>query len=481
MGIGAAELFLTTGDTAYLTIATTIFTPSQGYWFSWAQYNFFVNKILAPYSAKSKGKAQSEINYFIDRMDPVWGIALSYTWASMITWNGVGAAAAEWNRIVPTPRAQELHLKMVDLLFGRNNWGLSFIASPRLPNTIHSCYNPVYRLNNIFPLGAVALGPGDRETHDEMLKNFGQPPVSPIDSFQTSDAVFCDYDRDFMSTETSISSQAFAIWMLALACDTLNQAKADTSIPTIKTIQPIADSVFTFIPRDNAWFTFSDSANEGKSTAHWIDTVNHTIKLIANTGYQFPYIGFGFQVPDEAQGFSHYDAIRLHGYFEENAVLFLGMQMPQVTDDDCHGQYFLGKGTSEIQISFGEANQRGWGTYLYFDPSTIVNVRLTYGNTVKPAVVRIDSISLVRFTNHQNVSVKHPFREKLEHNLIWKRNGSKLTWKNPVSTELQLLDLQGRLLWKKMVMPGQVVTLPRYRGFQLLIAKREVLDKWIGF
>jgi hypothetical protein len=481
MGIGAAELFLATGDTTYLNIATTIFTPSQGYWFSWAQYHFFVNKLLAPYSEKNKGKAQSEIDYFISRMDSVWGISLEYTWASMIPWNGVGAAAAEWNRIVTTTGARELHLKMVDLLFGRNNWGLSFIASPRLPNTIHSCYNPVYRLNNLFPLGAVALGPGDKATHDEVIKDFGQPPGSPIDSFQTSDGVFYDYDRDYMSTETSISSQAFAIWMLALACDTGVLAKADTGMPAIKTIQPITDSIHTFIPENNAWFTFSDSANGGKSTAQWIDTANHTMELIANAGYQFPYIGFGFQVPADAQGFSHYDAIRLHGYFEKNAVLFLGMQMSQVTDDDCHGQYFLGKDTSAVQIVFSEANQRGWGTYMPFNPSKIVKIRLTYGNTMKPAVVRIDSISLVRFTNHQNVSVKHPLRDKLESNHIWMRNGLKLTWKNTVSTELQLVDIQGRLLWKKVVMPGQVVTLPKYKGFQLLVAKRNVLDKWIGF
>lgn len=481
MGIGAVELFKTTCNTSYFNIANTYFPPAQGYFFEWAQYNFPINKTLAPYSTKSKTEAQNEINYYINNMEPVWGIATPYMWGSMIQWNAIGAAAAEWNRIIPDPKAKAFHLKMVDLLFGRNNWGLSFIASPRLPNTIHSCYNPVYTLKRLFPLGAVSLGPGDITTHNRMIKVSGHPPASPLDSFQTSGAVYCDYDRDFMNNETTISSQSFAIWMLALTCDTITQAKADSSIPLIETVQPVIDSILTFVPQHDSWFTSSDSENGGKSVAQWVDTASHTIKLEANVGYKYPNASFGCHVPEKIHDFSNFNAIRLYGNFEENSAFFLAMQMPDVTDSDCHGQFILGKGTSTVQISFSEASQQGWGKYIPFNPSKITDIYLTYGNTIKPAVVRIDSISLIRFSNHQSSSIKQSFRQKPDRNQFWSRKGLQLKWKKSIPAELQIQNLQGRTLFKKMVMPDQEITLPRYKGFQILTFKDELLDKWISF
>ncbi len=481
MGIGAAELFITTADSSYFNAANTIFPPKASNWFSWANYNFSANKALAPYSLQSQTAAINEIKFYTNNMDAVWGIPTAYVWGAMLVWNGVGAAAAQLNRIIATPKAQELHLKMVDLLFGRNNWGLSFIASPRLPNTIHRCYNQVYRLKNLFPLGAVSLGPGDRTTYNDLVSDFGTPPASPLDSFQTTDAVYYDYDRAYMCTETSISSQGYLIWMLAMACDTVNQAKADTSIPPITTIHPVNDSIFTFVPPRDSWFTFSDTEVAGKSVAQWVDTNNHTISLQANVGYQFTYVGFGFELPKEMQDCSYYDAIRLHGSFEENETFYVGLQMPEVTDKDYHGQYFLGKGTSDIQIAFSESNQQGWGKDVTFNPSKVASVNLVYYNTSKPAVVRIDSVSLIRFTNHQIASARQPLWQKLNRNLLFIRKGLKLQWKNSMATELRLQNLQGRTLWKKMVMPGQLVTLPKFSGFQILVSNGKMIDRWVNY
>lgn len=414
MGLGAAELFVTTGDSSYFEAANTIFPPKPSNWFSWPNYNFATNITLAPFNWQSKMEAVKEIQLYIDQMDPVWGIPISYVWASMVSWNGVGAMAAELNRRVSTPKAQELHLKMVDLLFGRNNWGLSFIASPRLPNTIQHCYNPVYRLKNIFPLGAVSLGPADRVTYDALVNNFGKPPASQLDRFQTGDAVYYDYDRAFLFTESAIVSQGALIWMLAMACDTVNQANADSCIPSIKTYPPKVSSIFTFVPPHNSWFTYSDAAYEGNSIAQWSDTDSHTIALQANVGYRFAYAGYGFTLPEEMQDWSHYDAIRLHGNFEENATFYLGLEMADVTDEDYHGQYFLGKGTSFIEVPFSEANQQGWGNDVTFNVSKIARMSLTYYTTLKPANVRIDSVSLVRFVKHPDVSVKpHCFQKSI--------------------------------------------------------------------
>jgi hypothetical protein len=56
-----------------------------------------------------------------------------------------------------------------------------------------------------------------------------------------------------------------------------------------------------------------------------------------------------------------------------------------------------------------------------------------------------------------------------------------LQWKNAVPAELRLQNLQGRMLWKKTVMPGQSVALPRFKGFQILVSNGKMLDKWVGF
>ncbi|HMA63784.1 MAG: glycoside hydrolase family 9 protein [Fibrobacterota bacterium] len=480
MGLGAAELFVTTADSTYLKAANSIFPLKQTYWLAWPNYNFSANKTFAPYSLQSKTDAFNEILYYTDQMDPVWGIPLTYVWGSIHCWNGVGAAAAELNRIVTTPKAQELHLKMVDLLFGRNNWGLSFIASPRLPNAIHSCYNPVYRLNRIFPLGAVSLGPADWGTYNGLVNDMGQPPASMLDSFQTSTALYYDYNRAYLFNETSIVSQVSFIWMLAMACDTVNQAKPDSSIPSITTIPPVEQSTYTFAPSYNSWFTFSDAAYDGNSVAQWVNTASHTISLQANEGFQFAYVGYGFKLLEEMQDWSHYDAIRLHGYFEKNEAFYLGLQMPEVTDEDFHGQFFLGNGDSVVQIAFSEADQIGWGNDVTFNTSKIVSVNLEYYNTLKPATVRIDSVSLIRFGKHHHVPVKPHCLRKPNGNKHFIRKDLKVHWMHSKATELCLQNFKGRTLWKKMVLPGQVVTLPKFKGCQMLVSNGQLLDKWIN-
>ena len=71
------------------------------------------------------------------------------------------------------------------------------------------------------------------------------------------------------------------------------------------------------------------------------------------------------------------------------------------------------------------------------------------------------------------------FCENSNCNQHFVRKELKLLWKNPMPTELSLQNLQGRTLWKKIVLPGQLVTLPKFRGCQSLFSNGQLLDRWI--
>ncbi|MFP4165439.1 MAG: glycoside hydrolase family 9 protein, partial [Chitinispirillaceae bacterium] len=120
MCLGAFELYKATRNSEYLDLARSL-APSAGNWLSWGTYNFSCNIGLETMHEDSRTAAQNDMDYFTGNMDPVWGIPLDYTWASLLCWSAVGAAAGAWNRLHPSAEAYDLHLKMVDLLFGRNN------------------------------------------------------------------------------------------------------------------------------------------------------------------------------------------------------------------------------------------------------------------------------------------------------------------------------------------------------------------------
>lgn len=478
MALGAVELFKTTNDSSWLTKALS-YGVTEGNWIGWTTYNWSVNNALGKYDSASILKAKKELDHFIGNMDPLWGTPLDYTWGSLLGWCGAGAAAGETFRTNGDNRCRELHLKMVDYLFGRNNWGYSFLASTRLDNTIRHIYNTIYQLTDKFPQGAVALGPADRKNHDAMRQYFGTPPVSVSNSFQTSKAVYYDWNKDFVTSETVTMSQSYAIWLLALASDTLNHALPDSSVPVFRENDIEIDSIVKLPIDDFDWYLYSDNADGGNSIARWNDTTFRSVYLEPREGAVDLYAGFCITLPTKYQNMSGYDGVIIHGLFETGANVRVDICMKSVTDYDYHGKSIIGNGTEPKTLFFKDISQQGFGKNMAFSSTKIPQINFNYFSTVKPTTIRIDSIQLIRFKNHSSKTAK-PFITIRNHNIQWKRINRQFIWNGAEPAVFRIQDMLGRQLWRKMLKPGEAVILPKFPGYQILTGPGGmVVDRWI--
>ncbi|MEJ1972537.1 MAG: glycoside hydrolase family 9 protein [Lacunisphaera sp.] len=162
-----------------------------------------------------------------------WGVPGRYSWGSLPCWIGMANAVRLGG---DSPEARALFWNMTDYVFGRNNWGASFLFDEGLRNTLLHLYSPTYKLLHKFPTGALSEGPGDRATHDSLAKYFSVPADDSFRRFNTPAGVFCDDDTDFMCQEATIFGQAEILVMLALAAPPTPSAPPRYSPPTMEVI-----------------------------------------------------------------------------------------------------------------------------------------------------------------------------------------------------------------------------------------------------
>lgn len=220
LAVTAMELYNLTGDDTYLVQAKA-FAPPAGKEVGWGDWNWLANALLAPHDTGAKQRLLDEIAGYIrharERGDP-WGIPSRYVWGSLARWVGIANATRQTARLHGTsPERGALFWGVTDYVFGRNNWGVSFLFAEELPNTLRHLYSPAYKLLRQFPAGALSEGPGGRALHDSLSKWFTIPADDPFHRFNTPAGVFFDNDTDFMCQEATITAQADIVLLLTLA------------------------------------------------------------------------------------------------------------------------------------------------------------------------------------------------------------------------------------------------------------------------
>lgn len=220
MALAAAELHALTGVESYLTKALEL-APPPAEEVGWANWNWLANLALAPHDNASKRRLIDETTIYVRRSlqsGAPWGISSRYVWGSLPRWIGNANACLQAACIEEaSPQRQELFWDVVNYTFGQNNWGVSFLFSEDIPNTLRNLYSPAYKLLGKFPTGALSEGPGRRALHDSLSKYFTIPADDPFHRFNTPAAVFFDNSTDFMCQEATISAQADLVLMLTLA------------------------------------------------------------------------------------------------------------------------------------------------------------------------------------------------------------------------------------------------------------------------
>lgn len=218
--LAAMELHALTGEDRYREEARTL-APPPGAEVGWSHWHWLANLALAPHDAGARERLLVEtgrrVRYAEERGGP-WGLPDRYRWASLHRWMGAASSARLASLRHGAPAGHDaLFWSIVDYTFGRNNWGVSFLFTRDLPNTVRHIYGPLYRLLGEFPTGALSEGPGNRAGHEAMAKYFRIPADDPFHRFNTPAAVFFDNATDFMCQETTIAGQADALLLLTLA------------------------------------------------------------------------------------------------------------------------------------------------------------------------------------------------------------------------------------------------------------------------
>ncbi len=219
LALAAAELHALTGEHDYLGFAKR-HTPPPAPEVSWGDWNWVANAALASHHAPARQSLLDETGVYVKAAQSggPWGIPGRYVWGSLHRWTGI-ANAAGWTalKLDVDDGRRAVFRDVLDYAFGRNNWGVSFLFTESLPNTLRHLYSPAYELLKAFPTGAFSEGPGNRSTHESLTQYFSIPADDPFRRFNTPTAVFYDNSTDFMCQEATITGQADAILLFTLA------------------------------------------------------------------------------------------------------------------------------------------------------------------------------------------------------------------------------------------------------------------------
>lgn len=220
LALAAAELHALTGAAVYLEQAKS-YAPPAATEVSWSNWHWLANLALASHDDAARLRLLEETRRYARNAAESgmpWGVPGRYVWGSLHRWIGAAnASRVTAVRYGPSAERDAVFTSMLDYTFGRNNWGVSFLFSERLPNTLRNLYSPAYKLLGAFPTGALSEGPGNRHTHDALQRYFEIPADDPFHRFNTPAAVFFDNDTDFMCQEATIGGQADGVLLLTLA------------------------------------------------------------------------------------------------------------------------------------------------------------------------------------------------------------------------------------------------------------------------
>lgn len=220
LALAALELAALERDPAWLDVARQ-YVPGAGREVGWQDWHWLANAGLQA-AGLPEGKAlQAEVKGYLRHAresGQPWGVPGDYVWGSLARWIGAANAARVASSTAVVDSAGEgLFYDVLDYVFGRNSWGVSFLFDERLPNHLHELYSPTSFLLKRYPVGALSAGPASRRVHEPMEHYFDDEDDGALAAFDTTTAVFHDHRHDFVCHESTIGAQADIVLMLALA------------------------------------------------------------------------------------------------------------------------------------------------------------------------------------------------------------------------------------------------------------------------
>jgi endoglucanase len=221
--IVASEMYNLTGDEKYNDQAKKYSQKTkEAWWAGWNMQNMMAHSLIAKDYKPSLDFLTNDLDNFYEtnqKSSNIWGMPMEWGFSGFYASLEIGAAAINYSNITGESKYDGMVQDIIDYSFGKNNWGVTFSATPRLKNSVTNFNLPIYKLQkHLFPEGAIALGAADAEGHDGEAKwilddvraNYCYP-------FNTKEGKFFDHEDDYMTMDAWIFGAADNIYLLTLA------------------------------------------------------------------------------------------------------------------------------------------------------------------------------------------------------------------------------------------------------------------------
>lgn len=436
------ELFALLGDSIHLNLARSFADSAGASWDpGWTEVGLSVDADLAadwPASRQRLVNGFKTFRTYANTSAPLWGIPAQPQWGPLLGWPVLATEALRSATVLQDTTLPGFAFDLMDYILGRNNWGVSFLMSRRIPRSVRNIYNPIYKLTGEFPEGAIAEGPGSRATHNSLSQWFSIPSSAPETPFNTSTTVFFDHVSDFQTMETTIAQQATMLYLVS----TMAKAADDTVPPTLPPVLPdsletwLASLVRTPVPLSKGrWTVYDDQSEGGISTvdlASTSDTATTAVFDIAKGGtVEYPYAGMVQSLSNNAKALPWGTAI---GVLMEvdlpvGRSARLQFRTSDVTDYDYFGASFPGKGPrTEAVVLFRDLSQQGFGEALpAFSPTRTTHLEWVLSAACDSLPVTVRSIALLASGSNgigNRRAAATPALSLVGRNLTWRSTGA---------------------------------------------------------
>lgn len=255
MELAAIELYLKTNTASYLTDAQTygIAAGSAG-WSSWANVNLTAHSRLLPYYAAIQTSITNDLNTFLgiaNNANNRWRLPHNSVWGSLYSQFSVAHGALQYKMANANTTYDQFGYDVVDYTFGRNPWGLGFIASQNLTGTITSSYATIYKLQPAkFPHGEIAEGPAPAADHSSNTPYFSPAHNAGLwhSQFNTAQFTFFEQPGDYVCMETTICGLADGLFLMTLASKNFCNTPLSFTEEEKKINDPILNTTYSVYP-----------------------------------------------------------------------------------------------------------------------------------------------------------------------------------------------------------------------------------------